>query len=614
MKATEIVKFQKPYSYFGNELNSIHKDHRGKVKIAFAYPDLYDIGMSSLGYKILYHMLNDIDGVVAERAFMPLSDMEEHLRKSKIPLFSLESHTPLKDFDFIAFSVQTVLDYTNILAMLELSQIPLHSKERAYPLVFMGGTVAYNPEPVTDFIDFFALGEGENELFKLIEEFKKWKNKFTENNFKSMKVKNEFLKYISSIKGLYVPQLFDVEYKESGRIKKIISLSNQNKVIKDIVPDINKSYFPLKPIVPFGRVAMDKANVELFRGCTRGCRFCQAGMVYRPVREKTVERLKYEMEEILKNTGYEEITLLSLSSSDYSHLDEIIDVAEEISKKYHVSISVPSLRIDKFPEKLGKMIVSQRVHTITFAIEAATERLRNVINKTINEDDIFSTVKKAVSLGFHTMKFYFMIGLPTETEEDVMAIPSLVKRIYKYGNKFRNFKKPFSVHLSINPFMPQPNTVFQWEAFDSLENLNKKMDMIKSELKGRQYKVDFGYFNMNYLEVVLERGDRRLNKVIETAYRNGAKMDGWTEFFNLSLWEKAFKENNLSMEFYASAIPKDTLLPWDHLQSGVSKRYLLFELDKAHKGKTTHDCRDGICNGCGITDFFVCPVLEKNKN
>ncbi len=603
MKTSEIVKFQKPYSYFGNEFNSIHKEHKGKIRIAFVYPDLYDIGMSSLGYKILYHMLNDLEDVVAERVFSPLEDMEEYLRTTDTPLFTLESHTPVNEFDIVAFSVQTVLDYTNILNILELSKIPLHSEEREYPLVFMGGTAAYNPEPMYKFIDFFALGEGEYELKEIIEKFKTW----------DRKNKKEFLDEVSKVRGIYVPSHFDVEYKKDGRIKKIIPLYEEKYVIKDIVPDINKSYFPLKPVVPFGRVAMDKANVELFRGCTRGCRFCQAGMVYRPIREKTVDKLKYEMEEILKNTGYEEITLLSLSSSDYSHLDEIIDVAEEISRKYHVSISVPSLRIDKFPEKLGKMIVSQRVHTITFAIEAATERLRNVINKTINEKDIFETVKKAVSLGFHTMKFYFMIGLPTETDEDVEAIANLARRIYSYGQKFRNFKKPFSVHLSINPFMPQPNTVFQWEKFDDLENLHRKKEIIMNNLKGRQFKVNFGFFEMNYLEVALGRGDRKVADVMETAFKKGAKMDGWTEHFNLDLWLESFRENNIDPSFYVSNIPTDSILPWEHLLCGVSKRYLLFERSKAFEKKTTHDCRNGICNGCGITDFFVCPVLEKRN-
>ncbi len=604
MKKIEFLNFQKPYSYFGNELNSIHKDRKGKIKVAFVYPDLYDIGMSSLGYKILYHMLNDIEDVVAERVFHPLEDMEEYLRKNNIPLFTIESHTPLKEFDIIAFSVQTVLDYTNILNILDLAQIPIHSRDRKYPLVFMGGTTAYNPEPMHEFIDFFALGEGENEIKKVINVFRQWNGKD----------KKHFLNLVSRVQGIYVPSHFDVEYLNNATIKKIIPLSDEKKVIKDVVPDINRSYFPLKPIVPFGRTAMDKANVELFRGCTRGCRFCQAGMVYRPVREKTVERLKYEMEEILKNTGYEEITLLSLSSSDYSHLDEIIDISEEISKKYHVSISVPSLRIDKFPEKLGRMIVSQRVHTITFAIEAATERLRNVINKTINEKDIFQTVEKAVKLGFHTLKFYFMIGLPTETEEDVKAIPNLVKRIYAHGQKFKTFKKPLSIHLSINPFMPQPNTVFQWEPFDSLENLKRKSSIIKNELNSKRYKVNFGFFEMNKLETALGRGNRKLSKVIETAFRNGAKMDGWTESFDLNVWMKAFEDNELDINNFTGKIPENAVLPWDHLSCGVSKRYLKWEKQKALKESTTNDCRNGICNGCGITDFFVCPVLEVNKH
>ncbi len=586
MKDRYLLRFRKPYSYFGQELNSIHRSHKGKIKIAFVYPDLYEIGMCSLGFKILYHLMNDIPDVVAERVFAPLPDLEAYLREKNIPLFTLESHTPVKDFDIVMISIQTSLDYTNILNILDLSHIKIHKKDRDHPIVLAGGTSMYNPAPISPFIDFFSIGEGEYQIPKIIKTFREW----------DRKNKNDFLNAVSHINGIYVP-----------------SIHNENhKIVKDIVPDLNSSYVPLKPIVPFGKVVMDKANIEVFRGCTRGCRFCQAGIVYRPVREKSIERIKYEAEEILKNTGYEELTFLSLSSSDYSHLDELIDLSKELIKKYHISVSVPSLRIDKFPVSLGKMIVSERVHSITFAIEAATERLRNVINKTINEEDIFNTVKTVASLGFHTIKFYFIIGLPTETDQDILAIPTLVRRIYSFAKKYKTAKRPISIHLSINPFMPQPNTVFQWEKFDSLDNLQRKLDMIKNGLKGKQFKINFTNFEMNYIETILGRGDESLSKVIETAWRNGAKMDGWQESFDFSVWNNAFKVCGIDPKPYVSSIPLDKALPWDHISSGVSKDFLKREYAKAMRGETTEDCRNGKCKGCGITDYFVCPALQKH--
>lgn len=586
MKDRYLLRFKKPYSYFGDELNSVHKSHEGKIKIALVYPDLYEIGMCSLGFKILYHLMNDMPDVVAERVFAPLPDLEAYLREKNIPLFTLESHTPVKDFDIVMISIQTSLDYTNILNILDLSHINIHKKDRDYPIVLAGGTSVYNPTPISPFVDFFSIGEGEYQIPKIIKAFKEW----------NKKDKNDLLNVVSYINGVYVP-----------------SINNENHtVIKDIVPDLNSSYVALKPIVPFGKVAMDKASVEIFRGCTRGCRFCQAGIVYRPVREKSIERIRYEAEEILKNTGYEELTFLSLSSSDYSHLDELIDLSKELIKKYHISISVPSLRIDKFPASLGKMIVSQRVHSVTFAIEAATERLRNVINKTIREEDIFNTVKTVASLGFHTIKFYFIIGLPTETDQDVLAIPALVRRIYTVAKKYRTSKKPISIHLSINPFMPQPNTVFQWEKFDSLDSLKRKISIIREGLKGKQFKINFANFEMNYIETVLERGDENLSKVIETAWRNGAKMDGWQESFNFSIWKDAFKICRVDPKPYVSSIPLDKPLSWDRISPGVSKDFLKREYAKAMKEETTEDCRNGKCKGCGITSYFVCPVLQKH--
>lgn len=591
----KLLKFKKPYYYFGNELNSIHKSS-ASIKVALVYPDVYEVGMSSLGFKILYHLGNEIDDIQVERAFAPLDDLEKYLRVNSIPLFSLESRRPLNQFDFVAFSCQTALDYTNILNILDLANIPIYAEERLKPIVFLGGTSAYNPEPLSKFVDFFVLGEGEHLFVEIL------------NLAKSLKNKDEFLQAVSKLKGVYVPKFFEFEKQGNFYVEK-----NGKVVVKDAIKDFEHSYFPIKPITPFGKVIMDKAYVEIFRGCTRGCRFCEAGIVYRPVRERSISRIEHDAIEVLKNTGYEEITFLSLSTSDYSNMNELIALMKKLIEEFHVSISLPSLRIDKFTPELGKVILEQRVHSLTFAIEAASDRLRNVINKTISKDEILKVVETAVSLGFHTLKFYYIIGLPTETMDDVKEIVTLTKEMLKVGNKNKTFKKPFEIHLSINPFMPQPHTPFQWAAFDSFDSLNEKREFLLKELKLHNVKVDISDFKMSALEVALDRGDRQVVDVIEQAFRLGAKMDAWNEYFNFNIWKEAFSKVGVDETMYLSAFPLDAKLPWDHISTGVSKLFLKREFNKALLGLTTEDCRSGNCVGCGINIPLFCEILEKKS-
>jgi radical SAM family uncharacterized protein len=604
VKDKYLLKFKKPYSYFGNELNSIHKTHDKKIKVAFIYPDLYEIGMSSLGFKLLYHLINEMSDVVLERAFAPEEDLENYLRNNKIPLFTIESHTPINQFDLVAFSVQTPMDFTNILNISNLSQIDIHAEQRKSPIIFMGGTSAYNPEPLYKFMDFFAVGEGENMFPAIISKFKNW-NRID---------KDKFLETLLEIRGIYIPKFFEVLNEENGKIKSVTPLKGKKFVVKDIVQDLNNSYFPLKPVVPYGKTVMDRAYIELFRGCTRGCRFCQAGIVYRPVREKRLDKIEYELENILKNTGYEEVTFLSLSTGDYSDLDGLILLAKRIIKKYGVSVSLPSLRIDNFKEELGQMVVDERVQGMTFAIEAGSERLRKVINKTITEEQILTTVKRISTLGFHVLKLYYIIGLPTETEEDIISLVNLTKKIYNVAQEYRSSQKPISIHLSINPFMPEPNTVFQWEKFEDIDSLQKKKKMIVKNLKGKNFKINFSNFEMNYIETILSRGDRRLSKVLESAWKNGCKMDGWIEKFNLNNWIGAFKENNLSPDSYADKIDINSILPWEHIKCGVSKQFLIKEYNEAMNEETTEDCRTSLCVGCGIVENFNCSTFNKDKS
>lgn len=595
-----LKKVEKPARYLGNEINAVHKDTSNPelVRYAHCFPDLYEVGMSHLGSHILYDVINKEEGVFCERVYAPQVDMEEKMRENNIPLFGLESRESIRHFDIVAFTLQYELCYTNILNMLDLAGIPLLKEDRKEgdPFVLVGGSCAYNSEPMTDFIDAALLGEGEEMNIEVINEYKAWK--------KSGEPREKFLERIAKIEGVYVPSFYDVEYNEEQTVKSVTpnrECANPHPR-KRIIRDMNKVEYPERFIVPYIDTVHDRIVLEIFRGCTRGCRFCQAGMIYRPIREKNFARLKEILEKLIKTTGYDEISLVSLSTSDYSQLAELTDYLVEEYASKNVGISLPSLRLDNFSMEIANKIQKVRKSGLTFAPEAGSQRLRDVINKGITEEDLTRASRQAFEMGWNNIKLYFMIGLPTETYDDLDGISDLAYEVVDIYKDVHNgkFKGKFNVTVSTSTFVPKPFTPFQWNPQDMKSSVVEKQRHLVRKLKNRNITYNYHDSDTSLMEAVFARGDRRLGKVLLRAHELGAKFDGWDEHFDLEIWKQAMEECGLDISFYAHRTRElDEVFPWDHIDVGVSKKFLIREAKKALNEEITPDCRKG-CNGCGI--------------
>lgn len=578
-----LYRVEKPARYLGNELNSVHKEMTDKmIRYAFCFPDIYEVGMSHLGMQILYHLLNTIEDVFCERVFAPAVDMEEEMKRNNIPLFGLESRESISEFDFVGFTLQYELSYTNILNMLLLAKIPIYSKDRNenHPIVIFGGPCAYNPEPIADFADIIVLGEAEEVQLELIDLYRKHKM----GNF----VKIEFLRDASKIPGVYIPSFYQVKYYSDGRIHSINPIVEEApvKIKKRIIKDLNEVFYPDKMIVPYLNVVHDRVALEIFRGCTRGCRFCQAGMIYRPVRERSVETLSNLAEGLLTSTGYEELSLASLSTSDYSKLHELVKHLIDRYSSDRIGISLPSLRLDNFSLELIKEIQKVRKTGLTFAPEAGSQRLRDVINKGLTEEDLMGATKKAFESGWSNVKLYFMLGLPTESVEDLLGIKDLAYKVvdlyYQTPKEVR--AKGLNVTVSTSTFVPKAFTPFQWEPQITLSEIEEKQQFLKSQLNRKNITYNYHDAKTSFLEAVFARGDRRLSKVIELAVKEGCKFDGWMEHFDFDKWETVFKKLDVNPEFYVNRRREyDEILPWDHIDVGVTKDFLIRENEKAKK-------------------------------
>ena len=588
---------QKPARYVGGELNSVIKDaNKVDIRYAFCFPDIYEIGMSHLGMKILYGLVNDREDSWCERVFAPDVDMEEQMRKHNVPLFALESGDYIKDFDMIGFTLMYELCYTNVLNMLDLAGIPLFSKDRTElaPIVCVGGPCACNPEPIADFVDIVFLGDGEESTNAVIDLLKECK--------KNGASKQEFLLKAKDITGVYVPSFYKDSYNDDGTLKELVPINDApEKVKKSIVSDMNKCYYPKEFVVPFISIVHDRAVEEIFRGCIRGCRFCQAGFIYRPIREKSVETINAQSKALIESTGYDELSLCSLSTSDHSQVNEMLTSLIDWTVKDKINLSLPSLRVDNFSDELVDKLNKVRKSGLTFAPEAGTQRLRDVINKNVTEEEVIKTCTKAFDNGWTTVKLYFMMGLPTETMEDIEGIANLGMEVIHafYNNPNRQKGTGLQVNISCSSFIPKPFTPFQWEPEDTMESLKAKQKHLLESIPSKKIKVSYHETPTSLLEGVLARGDRRLSAVLYSAYKKGCKFDSWDEHFKFDAWMEAFEENNLDPYFYTQRRRDfSEVLPWDHLDYGISRKFLERENIKAHENETTPHCRIQ-CAGCG---------------
>ena len=600
------MSVEKPARYIGGEVNAVMKDReRADIRFAMCFPDVYEIGMSHLGIQILYDMLNQREDVWCERVYSPWPDMDRVLREQKIPLFALESQDPVKEFDFLGITIQYEMCYTNILQILDLSQIPLEAKERTkeHPFVIGGGPCAYNPEPLAEFFDLFYIGEGETQYYRLLDLYKEWK--------KSGAPREQFLRQAAQVPGIYAPSLYEVSYHEDGTIASMRPNCPEapEKVTKQVVSDLSDTFYPKKPVVPYLKATKDRVVLEIQRGCIRGCRFCQAGMLYRPTRERDLEMLKETAEEMLKYTGYEEISLSSLSSSDYSKLGELVNFLIEACGPGKINISLPSLRIDAFSLDVMGKVQDVKKSSLTFAPEAGTQRLRDVINKGLTEEMILNGAGQAFEGGWSRVKLYFMLGLPTETEEDMKGIAQLAEKIaeryYEVPRERRSGK--CQIVASTSFFVPKPFTPFQWARMCTKEEFLHRAWVVNHEIKEQKNRKSIKYnwheADVTVLEGILARGDRRIGPAIRRAYEKGCLFDSWSEWFKNDLWLEAFAECGVDMDFYTTrARALDEIFPWDFIEIGVSRAFLEREWKRAQEGVVTANCRQS-CSGCGAAVF-----------